>query len=88
MEFLMKDQIVDLLEGADPVDALQNLFSLSYEVAVANGIGSFTLTQMFSAIADARFDVASAIEDAEDEAEEDEAEEDEAEEDEAEEAAE
>jgi hypothetical protein len=67
----MKDQIVDLLEGADPVDALQNLFSVSYEVAVASGIGSFTLTQMFSAIADARFDVAAAAE----EAEEDEAEE-------------
>jgi len=67
----MKDQIIDLLEGFDPVDALQNLFSVSYEVAMANGIGSFTLTQMFSSIADARFDVAAAAE----EAEEDEAEE-------------
>jgi len=66
----MKDQIIDLLEGFDPVDALQNLFSASYEVAVANGIGSFTLTQMFSSIADARFDVASAIEEAEEEDEE------------------
>ena len=84
----MKDQIIDLLEGADPVDALQNLFSVSYEVAVANGISGFTLTQMFSAIADARFDVACAIEEAEEEAEEDEAEEDEAEEAEDEEAAE
>ena len=61
----MKDQIIDLLEGFDPVDALQNLFSVSYEVAMANGIGSFTLTQMFSSIADARFDVAAAAEEAE-----------------------
>ena len=73
----MKDQIIDLLEGFDPVDALQNLFSVSYEVAVANGIGSFTLTQMFSSIADARFDVAAAAEEAE-EAEAEEAEDEEA----------
>jgi hypothetical protein len=66
----MKDQIIDLLEGFDPVDALQNLFSVSYEVAMANGIGSFTLTQMFSSIADARFDVAAAAEEAAEEAEE------------------
>jgi len=73
----MKDQIIDLLEGFDPVDALQNLFSVSYEVAMANGIGSFTLTQMFSSIADARFDVAAAAEEAE-EAEAEEAEDEEA----------
>jgi len=66
----MKDQIIEVLEGSEPVDALQVLFSVAYAVAAENGVGRFTLTEMFSSTIDAHFDVAdSASEDEEDEAE-------------------
>jgi hypothetical protein len=63
----MKDKIVDAIESADPIEALQNLFSVSYEVAVSHGIGSWTLNQMFSAISDARSEIAAAEEEEENE---------------------
>ena len=67
----MKDQIIEILEGSEPVDALQALIAATYAVADANGVGRFTLTELFSATVDAHFDVSDAVE-TEDEAEEDE----------------
>jgi hypothetical protein len=58
----MKDQIIEVLEGSEPVDALQVLFSVAYAVAAENGVGRFTLTEMFSSTIDAHFDVADAAE--------------------------
>jgi hypothetical protein len=69
----MKDLIIEVLEGSEPVDALQALIAATYAVADANGVSRFTLTELFSSTIDAHFDVAdSASEDGEDEAEEDE----------------
>jgi hypothetical protein len=58
----MKDQIIEVLEGSEPVDALQALFAAVYAVAAENGVGRFTLTEMFSSTIDAHFDVADAAE--------------------------
>jgi hypothetical protein len=70
MEFVMKDLIIEVLEGSEPVDALQALIAATYAVADANGVGRFTLTELFSSTVDAHFDVAdSASEDEEDAAE-------------------
>jgi len=72
-EFVMKDLIIEVLEGSEPVDALQALFAVVYAVAAENGVGRFTLTEMFSSTIDAHFDVAdSASEDDAEETEEDE----------------
>jgi hypothetical protein len=57
----MKDQIIEVLEGSEPVDALQALFAVVYAVAAENGVGRFTLTEMFSSTIDAHFDVADAV---------------------------
>jgi len=65
----MKDQIIEVLEGSEPVDALQALFAAAYAVAAENGVGQFTLIEMFSATVDAYFDVADAVASAEAEAE-------------------
>jgi hypothetical protein len=66
----MKDLIIEVLEGSEPVDALQALIAATYAVADANGVGRFTLTELFSSTVDAHFDVAdSASEDEEDAAE-------------------
>jgi hypothetical protein len=75
MEFPMKDLIIEVLEGSEPVDALQALIAATYAVADANGVSRFTLTELFSATVDAHFDVAvmaEEAEEAEEEAEEDE----------------
>jgi hypothetical protein len=65
----MKDLIIEVLEGSEPVDALQALIAATYAVADANGVSRFTLTELFSATVDAHFDVAVM---AEEESEEDE----------------
>jgi hypothetical protein len=62
----MKDLIIEAIEGSEPVDALQALFAVVYAVAAENGIGHFTLTEMFTSTIDAHFDVADAVEIAED----------------------
>jgi hypothetical protein len=67
----MKDFIIEAIDGSEPVDALQALFAVAYAVAAENGIGRFTLAELFSATVDAHFDVADAVEAAE-ETEEDE----------------
>jgi hypothetical protein len=67
----MKDLIIEVIDGSDPVDALQALFAVAYAVAAENGIGRFTLTELFSSTIDAYIDVADAVE-VEEESEEDE----------------
>jgi hypothetical protein len=63
----MKDLIIEAIDGSEPVDALQALFSVVYTVATDNGVGRFTLVEMFSSTIDAHFDVAnSASEDTDD----------------------
>ena len=68
----MKDLIIEVLEGSEPVDALQALIAATYAVADANGVSRFTLTKLFSATVDAHFDVAVMAEEEAEEAEEDE----------------
>ena len=58
----MKDQIIEVLEGSEPVDALQALIAAAYAVADANGVSRFTLTELFSTTIDAYFDVANMVE--------------------------
>lgn len=68
----MKDQIIEILEGSEPVDALQALIAATYAVADANGVSRFTLTELFSSTIDAYIDVAALAEEESEEAEEDE----------------
>jgi len=73
----MKDLIIDAIDGSEPIDALNALFSVAFSVAAESGINEFTLSSLFSSHIEAQFEVAAnAI--AEGDAEEDEeAEEDE-----------
>jgi len=61
----MKDQIIEVIDGSEPIDALQALFAVVYAVAAENGVGRFTLNEMFTSTIDAHFDVADAVEIAE-----------------------
>jgi hypothetical protein len=72
MEFVMKDQIIEILEGSEPVDALQALIAATYAVADANGVSRFTLTELFSSTIDAYIDVAALAEEESEESDEDE----------------
>jgi len=58
----MKDAIIETIDGSEPVDALQALFAVCYAVAAENGIGRFTLGELFSSTVDAHFEVADAAE--------------------------
>lgn len=58
----MKDAIIDVIDGSEPVDALQALFAVVYAVAAENGISQFTLNELFSSTVDAHFEVANAAE--------------------------
>ena len=73
----MKDDIIDILEGSEPIDALNTLFSAVFAVATANGVSEFTLNSLFSSHIDAQFEIVSAVLAAEDEQTEDEQTEDE-----------
>ena len=68
----MKDQIIEILEGSEPVDALQALIAATYAVADANGVSRFTLTELFSSTIDAYIDVAALAEEESEESGEDE----------------
>jgi hypothetical protein len=68
----MKDQIIEILEGSEPVDALQALIAATYAVADANGVSRFTLTELFSSTIDAYIDVAALAEEESEESDEDE----------------
>jgi hypothetical protein len=71
----MKDSIIDALDGSEPIDALNALFSVAFAVAVESGINEFTLSSLFSSHIEAQFEVAAnavaEAGDAEDEDEED-----------------
>jgi hypothetical protein len=69
----MKDLIIDAIDGSEPVDALNALFSVAFAVAIESGINEFTLSSLFAAHVEAQFEVAAnavAEDDAEEEAEE------------------
>jgi len=74
-EIPMKDSIIDALDGSEPIDALNALFSVAFAVAVESGINEFTLSSLFSSHIEAQFEVAAnavaEAGDAEDEDEED-----------------
>ena len=53
----MKDQIIEILEGSEPIDALNVLFSAVYAVASANGVSEFTLSSLFSSNIEAQFEI-------------------------------
>jgi hypothetical protein len=70
----MKDLIIDAIDGSEPIDALNGLFSVAFAVAVESGINEFTLSSLFSSHIEAQFEVAAnAVAEADDaeEAEED-----------------
>jgi hypothetical protein len=71
----MKDLIIDAIDGSEPIDALNGLFSVAFAVAVESGINEFTLSSLFSSHIEAQFEVAAnAVAEADDaeEAEDDE----------------
>ena len=73
----MKDLIIDAIDGSEPIDALNALFSVTFAVATENGINEFTLSSLFSSHIEAQFEVAAnAIAEADDTEEAEEAEED------------
>jgi len=53
----VKDQIIEILEGSEPIDALNVLFSAIYAVASANGVSEFTLSSLFSSNIEAQFEI-------------------------------
>jgi hypothetical protein len=66
----MKDLIIDAIDGSEPIDALNALFSVVFAVAVENGINEFTLSSLFSSHIEAQFEVAANAVAEEDDAEE------------------
>ena len=54
----MKDLIIDAIDGSEPIDALNALFSVAFAVAAENGINEFTLSSLFSSHVEAQFEVA------------------------------
>jgi len=66
----MKDLIIDAIDGSEPVDALNALFSVAFAVAIESGINEFTLSSLFAAHVEAQFEVAANAEDDAEEAEE------------------
>jgi hypothetical protein len=57
-EILMKDLIIAAIDGSEPIDALNGLFSVAFAVAVESGINEFTLSSLFSSHIEAQFEVA------------------------------
>jgi hypothetical protein len=73
----MKDLIIAAIDGSEPIDALNGLFSVAFAVAVESGINEFTLSSLFSSHIEAQFEVAAnAVAEADDAEEAEEAEED------------
>jgi hypothetical protein len=68
----MKDLIIDSIDGSEPIDALNGLFSVAFAVAIESGINEFTLSSLFSSHIEAQFEVAANAVAEEDDAEEDE----------------
>ena len=57
-EIFMKDLIIAAIDGSEPIDALNGLFSVAFAVAVESGINEFTLSSLFSSHIEAQFEVA------------------------------
>jgi hypothetical protein len=57
LEIIVKNQIIEILEGSEPIDALNVLFSAIYAVASANGVSEFTLSSLFSSNIEAQFEI-------------------------------
>jgi hypothetical protein len=68
----MKDLIIAAIDGSEPIDALNGLFSVAFAVAVESGINEFTLSSLFSSHVEAQFEVAANAVAEDKEAEEDE----------------
>jgi hypothetical protein len=68
----MKDLIIAAIDGSEPIDALNSLFSVAFAVAVESGINEFTLSSLFSSHIEAQFEVAANAIAEEDDSEEDE----------------
>jgi len=68
----MKDLIIDAIDGSEPIDALNALFSVVFAVAAENGISEFTLSSFFSSHLEAQFEVAANAVAEDEDAEEDE----------------
>jgi hypothetical protein len=68
----MKDLIIAAIDGSEPIDALNGLFSVAFAVAVESGINEFTLSSLFSSHVEAQFEVAANAVAEDEEAEEDE----------------
>jgi len=66
----MKDQIIAILEGSEPIDALNVMFSVIYAVASANGVSEFTLSSLFSSNIDVQFEIDAEKEEEEEEEDE------------------
>jgi hypothetical protein len=66
----MKDLIIDAIDGSEPIDALNALFSVAFAVAIESGITEFTLSSLFSSHIEAQFEVAANAIAEEDDAEE------------------
>jgi hypothetical protein len=66
----MKDLIIAAIDGSEPIDALNGLFSVAFAVAVESGINEFTLSSLFSSHIEAQFEVAANAVAAEEDAEE------------------
>jgi len=74
----MKDLIIAAIDGSEPIDALNGLFSVAFAVAVESGINEFTLSSLFSSHIEAQFEVtANAVAETDDAEEDEEDEEDE-----------
>jgi hypothetical protein len=74
----MKDLIIAAIDGSEPIDALNGLFSVAFAVAVESGINEFTLSSLFSSHIEAQFEVAAnAIAEKDDSEEDEESDEDE-----------
>ena len=54
----MKDLIIAAIDGSEPIDALNGLFSVAFAVAIESGINEFTLSSLFSSHIEAQFEVA------------------------------
>ena len=74
----MKDLIIAAIDGSEPIDALNGLFSVAFAVAIESGINEFTLSSLFSSHIEAQFEVAAnAVAEAGDAEEDEDAEDDE-----------
>ena len=56
----MKDDIIEILDGSEPIDALNALFSAVFAVAITNGVSEFALSSFFSSHIETQFEIAAA----------------------------